>query len=212
MLKKALRRSGRLIAVTALVTALLGSTAGALGDQTPVPGTVRLHDCKAVAVTRDASVNYTLNTSRGAYASSATAHGDVSVLLCYDLQATVGATVNVVVHAGASAEGDAAAFAAAASDPAAAEGDTEHVCVSAGVDLAAGASASVSVTGGVSVGVVANASASGATSLTEATAQGTAVGRVLDVPVEEHEGEGDGANEFATTRVCVDSKGEATAS
>lgn len=216
MMKTALRRGGRLIAVTALATAFLGSTAGAMEpvpEAPPVQKTVSLQDCKTVAVTRDAGINYNLNTSRGTQAASATAHGDASVRVCYDLQVTVGATVNVNVQAAANAEGDAQQFATASAESAtAAESDTEHVCASAGVVLGAGANAGANATGNVAVAVVANASASGDTSVQDATVENQTVGTTLLAPVDATVPAAQGVNEFANTKVCVDSKGTASVS
>lgn len=216
MMKTALRRGGRLIAVTALATAFLGSTAGAMEEvpeAPPVQKTVSLQDCKTVAVTRDASINYTLNTSRGSQAASATAHGDASVRVCYDLEVTVGATVNVDVQPEANTEGEAGQFATASAESAtAAESDTEHVCASAGVVLGAGAGAGATATGNVSVAVVANASASGDTSVQGARVENQNVGDTLLAPVNAAVPAEEKVNEFANTKVCVDSNGTASVS
>lgn len=208
MMKKALSRGGRAITVMALASAFLGSTAGAgeLPAPTPpvAPETVTLRDCRNVAVTRDASLTYSLTTSRtGTQTAEAAAHGDAAVRLCWDLQATVGAAVNVVVGASATAEADAEAMAAAV-----VAGDSEEACVSARADLAAAAGASARAKGSVTVAIVANASAD--TSATDATAHAIAESHTAPVDVELARGEG--TKEFAATRVCVDSSGKVTAS
>lgn len=221
MTRTALRRGGRLIVVTALATAFAGAPAGAdeheqrvNPDTPPVvvnPETQPVNECKTVTLTRDANLNYSLTTSRtGTQSASATVHGDASVALCVNLDVTVGATVNIGVDTTANA--DAGAMANAVDDPTAAN-DTEQACVSARVDLAAGANASATATGSVSVSVSANASAAASTTPTGSTGGGEGAAQVLVAPVDESVQQDQGTpNEFAATRVCVDSSGTVTAS
>lgn len=165
MTKKALW-GGRLIAVMALASAFLGSTARA-GDLPPAP-TVPLKDCKDVAVVRDATHTSKLTVRGETQTATATVHGDATVRVCWDLEATAGAAVSVAVESAAEAQATAEAVAAGV------VADSEEVCVNARASLVAAAGTSAHAKGTVTAAVVANTSASADTNTVDADAQGTA--------------------------------------
>lgn len=191
MLKTALRRGGRLIAVTALATAFLGSTAGADELQTPPP-TQSLNDCVSVVVVRNATVKATLNSSAGSNTAQHQVGSDATVLLCYNLNVTAGLVVSGMTTVEEEAD--------ATVNP---DGDT---CVGAGLVLQGTAGfEGGTAEGHVTVQVNANANADGTgqtvtTGLLEANVDKITVppGGTVNDP-------------FANARVCVASDGEVSA-
>lgn len=218
MMRAALRRGGRVVAVTVLGAALTGGTAGAEEvspqptevGQTVEPEAVVINECKTVTVVRDANVNYSLNTSKtGTEAASATVHGDGSVEVCVNLQVTGSGAVNIAVQAAADAEAE--AIAKALENPEApGVDDSERACFSAGAHLAAAGNGSTNVQGTVSIRVNANADAGADTTSADGVANGTGTAHALVHDVDETVEDGDGAREFASTGLCVDSSGNVT--
>lgn len=219
MMRAALRRGGRLVVVTVLGAALTAGTAGAeeVSDPPPAevthtiaPEAVAVNECKIVTLVRDASVNYSLGTSRtGTEMATGTVHGDGMVEVCVNLQVTGGGAVAVAVQA--TADADATAIAEALENPEApGVDDNERACFKAGVDLAAAGSGSTNAKGTVSIKVSGNAAAGADTTSADGVANGAGTAHVLAHDVDETVEDEDGTREFASSGVCVDSSGNLT--
>lgn len=218
MMRAALRRGGRVVAVTVLGAALTTGTAGAeeVSDpppavsQTVEPEAVVVNECKTVTVVRDANVNYSLKTSRtGPETASATVHGDGSVQVCVNLQVSGGGGVNIGVQAAAGAEAEAIAKVLENPEEPGVD-DSERVCFSADATLTAAGSGSTNAKGTVSIRVHAKADAGADTTSVDGTGSGTGTAHVLTHDVDETLEGGDGTREFASTGLCVDSSGNLT--